>query len=174
MREEDVDIVAEWWYGLSVAGWIVFAAGRPATDWNLQRAGGHASGESDPIVSHVTQVAECLLNGHVVLVMHAHLLEPAERAALADAMRAQFGSVALIVPVLKASEGHALIDGSFLDVDEEAWTRAGAAVAVVNARWGWDESSQIVVEDGARSVEIEPSYDGTRWTARRVTGRIAP
>src|SRR5262245_11387801 len=115
MRAMEVDIVAEWRYEAPIGGRVMWCDDKQAErEFHLWRDAQNATAENAPGASPVTQVAECRVDGHVVLVMHADVLEPAQRAALATDLCNQFGGGALVVPVLATSDGRAFIDGSCL------------------------------------------------------------
>jgi hypothetical protein len=162
MRSATVDDVGMWFCTAPAGVWEIV----PATFGNgkLQIAGA-------PLIDGkaVLQIAECHVDGKTVLVLlaaHSEVTDDARRS-LAGAVQARFGGAAVIV-VLEISEGHLRVDTSFCDRTEAELAASFIAAAVIQARWGWDESACIRLEAGEQDFAVEPRYDGKRWVATIV------
>ena len=142
-----------------------------ASPWNVVRAH-EANGvlqvpptEYERLGPAPRQVAECLVGGMRVVVVFANNPKPLpdEARSLGAALRALFEGAPVIV-VLASAEGRIDADTSYCDGDD-ALHAAYLAAAVIQVRWGWDDSPVIRIESSGRGVEVVPTWDGARWHA---------
>lgn len=114
------------------------------------------------------QVAECQVAGkaRAVIVVWAHppASPPAQRAAL-QVLRGHFRPETLISLVDERGEGWSRQSPITPADSAEARRAVAMAVAVVQASWGWDESSEIRVEDAAGCVFACPTHAAGAWVA---------
>ena len=120
------------------------------------------------------QIAECDVEGSkVLLILDGYAeLDSADCRALSEAARTRLGDAAIVVAT-KMSKGHARVDASLCQ-DAEKLPSAFAAVAVIKARWNWDESKCIRIETDDRVIEVEPTWDGKNWTAEIISTHSKP
>ncbi len=112
------------------------------------------------------QVAECWVDRALVVICKAYPSRPPEQQAIAlQALRARFGTDALISLVDEWDTGWSRQSPLTPAGSDEARIRVAMAIAVIHASWGWDESEEIRVEDQAGVVLACPRRTTSRWTA---------
>jgi hypothetical protein len=95
-------------------------------------------------------------------------LETSQWKRIASAAVSHFdGAPVLVVLDLRPTQGHLWVDTSYCR-DEAGRTDTLLAAAVIQARWGWDESPRIRIESGDRIFEVEPRFVDGAWRATLV------
>jgi hypothetical protein len=161
-RIHEVQIVAEWWDDGSMFYRVQRGAqGAPS----LVPAPPPEVGRSSAI-----QIAECRIGGRRVAVVKSYpaLLTQPQRRTVSCRVRDALGPTVFAYEI-DSRESRCDLDEAFLDSEEDG-ALAAMASAIVKASWGWDESAQISVRIGSKTLLVEPrngtSPEGDRhWTA---------
>lgn len=149
MAPTSVEIVAMGWVDLSQRQYVRWWVGEPRPQPGLRL--------------HV-QVAECEVEGVVVVLFWSHPpATPERQAAALQVLREHFGPDALIALTETFGAGWSRLSAQTPAPSPASRRRVAAAVAVIHASWAWDESSEIRVEDGDGVVIACPRREEGGW-----------
>ena len=118
----------------------------------------------------VIQVFPVLLSGtqsgarrRYIVCAYSPSLDTSRRESVTSRLRAG-GAGAVCDFILNDVEGEAAVIAE-VSGDVAAAYEAAAAVAVVKASCGWDESNPITVRVNETTLSVVAQYDGGQWTA---------